>query len=244
MEKSTSQLELEIAELRRINDANNKLIQHQAAEIRLLRTSTSKKESYYQQLLEKKLNGKRLYIAGVGITDITTPDMHVEIKRWSRYHEVPGQLAKYQQGCRRTKSAVYFFGTIPSLGRQQQIAALMAASRINMYSIDAADEITEHIVTAARAKSKAKSRNPVKQFFSEKTVLDTKAQAIHVMHVRDEFSDWMSNKGADPMAAPMTTAFIKKELISAGYIVPSGAEKATCCGSKSPVVYNLTFVHL
>jgi len=105
-----------------------------------------KHESHYQSLLEKQLKGKHLHIKNVGTTDITTEDSHVEIKRWTRYHEVPGQLSKYNQACPRMRKCVYFFGPPPSSQKMQDILKLMTSQGIEMYSFDADDEIITHVL--------------------------------------------------------------------------------------------------
>lgn len=62
-----------------------------------LHYQTSKRnEDFYQAMLEKHFNAthKRL---SVGITDITTDDAHIEIKRWSCWKEALSQLLLYNR---------------------------------------------------------------------------------------------------------------------------------------------------
>lgn len=134
----------QLRKLREQVTAQGNEIARQADEIRCLQKKRKKKEAYFQRLLETKLNAKRMHIRGVGITDLTTHDSHIEIKCWTRYHQVPGQLAAYQQGCHRPKSLVYFFGSPPSFIRLNQIINLMTAHGIQMFSIDDDDTVTEH----------------------------------------------------------------------------------------------------
>lgn len=110
----------------------------------LRQAQSGKKENHYQALLELKLGGKPLHIPNVGRTDVTTDEAHVEIKKWSRYVEVPGQLAKYQLAAPRRRRCVYFFGVTPSAGRFNDIYTLMTAHGIEMYSVDGDDEIIDH----------------------------------------------------------------------------------------------------
>ncbi|KAJ3035221.1 hypothetical protein HDV00_004129, partial [Rhizophlyctis rosea] len=90
-----------------------------------------KDESYFQDLLAKRvgvadLKSKgNLTIPGVGTTDVTTPEAHYEIKRWSKYDIVPGQLGKYQLKVRRSKSIACFFGRMPTAERLEIILRLM-----------------------------------------------------------------------------------------------------------------------
>lgn len=108
-----------------------------------------KKEAYYQALLSARLNAGHMLITGVGTTDITTADAHIEIKNWRRFQEVPGQLAKYQQAIPRSRSCVYFFGTEPPKDRYEQIINLMEAANIEVFSFDTSDEVQEHRQHAA-----------------------------------------------------------------------------------------------
>ena len=101
-------------------------------------------EKRYQKLLEDRFKASHLHIPGVGITDITTADAHIEIKRWNRYHEVPGQLAKYQQAVPRDKLAVYFFGSLPAASKLASIRSMMVSFGINMHSIDQDNQIIAH----------------------------------------------------------------------------------------------------
>ncbi len=114
-------------------------------------------ESYYQHLLETLLGATHMHIPDVGITDITTSDTHVEIKDWKRYHQVPGQLATYQQAVPRVNSVVYFFGAMPSYNRFLSIRSLMTRHNISMYSIDSDDVITEYPSEVSAVSSELKT---------------------------------------------------------------------------------------
>ena len=106
--------------------------------------SEKKDEVYYQEILEKELSGKHIHISDVGTTDITTDDAHIEIKRWTRSHEVIGQLAKYQKAMPKQRSCVYFFGPRLSSKKTNDIVELMQAAGIEMYSFDHKDNIERH----------------------------------------------------------------------------------------------------
>src|SRR4051794_3035724 len=58
-------------------------------------------EPYYQTILEKKIGAGHMHIEGVGTTDITTDDTHIEIKRWTRADEIIGQLGRYNSAVPR-----------------------------------------------------------------------------------------------------------------------------------------------
>jgi hypothetical protein len=104
-----------------------------------------KNEDYYQSLLSARMNAGHMSITGVGTTDITTADAHIEIKKWSGYHEVIGQLAKYNRAVKRPRLCVYFFGPEPKKERYEQILDLMTEANIEMYSFDASDETRRHL---------------------------------------------------------------------------------------------------
>ncbi len=138
-------------------------------------------ESYYQHLLETLLGATHMHIPDVGITDITTSDTHVEIKDWKRYHQVPGQLATYQQAVPRVNSVVYFFGAMPSYNRFISIRSLMTRHNISMYSIDSDDVITEHPSEVSAVSSELKT------FLQEKGVY-CEGDKVLLSDVRKEFA--------------------------------------------------------
>jgi hypothetical protein len=105
---------------------------------------SAKHEGYYQRLLESKLGGTHLTIKGVGITDVTTEDAHVEIKRWRMADQVMGQLARYQLAVPRPRSCAYFFGARPSKEKVVAVEKLMSAAGIEMYSFGDDDGIIDH----------------------------------------------------------------------------------------------------
>jgi len=71
---------------------------------------TKKSEKFYQSILEEYLGGTHMSIDGIGTTDITTDDMHVEIKEWKEWKAALGQILAYNHGEKRDKLAVYLFG--------------------------------------------------------------------------------------------------------------------------------------
>ena len=94
-EKWTTALEIENAEqkaklelcLDQINDLktslSGNLLRIGALEIAVRDlTHVRKDESFYQALLEKEFKSGHAHLRGVGFTDVTTEDAHIEIKRW------------------------------------------------------------------------------------------------------------------------------------------------------------------
>lgn len=79
-----------------------------------LTTSNNPKvyEKVYQKALERKYGygHKRL---PCGITDITTPDKHIEIKRWSQNKQAIGQLLAYNYYDEKNILEAHLFGEYP-----------------------------------------------------------------------------------------------------------------------------------
>ena len=71
-----------------------------------------KLELYYQLLLEQYLTNKNAKHMRLnhGITDLTTSEYHIEIKKWSNFSQVIGQLEMYQEQSWRPKLYAVFFG--------------------------------------------------------------------------------------------------------------------------------------
>lgn len=67
------------------------------------------KEVEYQRFLENVLDYKHKKVK-YGVTDITTDNEHIEIKKWSDYKNALGQILSYNTCDRKDKLSVYFFG--------------------------------------------------------------------------------------------------------------------------------------
>lgn len=79
-------------------------------EITLEFLQNKKSEAFYQMLLEDFLNGTHKVLS-CGITDITTNDLHAEIKDWSVWKDAIGQLLCYNNMDPKQHLHVYLFGT-------------------------------------------------------------------------------------------------------------------------------------
>jgi len=137
-----------ISDLKTANEALVLRLNHieaRVAELEAAGNHIKKNEKYYQQLLERLLGAKHLYIQGVGYTDLTTDDAHIEVKKWSDYHVVPGQLAKYNHVAPRARQCAYFFGPTPDKKRLALIRDLMGKFSIEMFSFDANDVPYAHV---------------------------------------------------------------------------------------------------
>jgi hypothetical protein len=98
-----------------------------------------KLEQYYQLFLERYLNAKHLRLK-CGITDITTPEFHVEIKKWSDYKKVYGQLEVYQAQSWRSKLYAVFFGKTSQKNKDLAIS-IFKEKGIGVYEFDNDDNI-------------------------------------------------------------------------------------------------------
>jgi len=91
------------------------------------------KEHDYQHTLESVVHGnhrRNLY----GITDITTDDAHIEIKKWSDYKTALGQLIAYNHGERKKDLYVYFFGPYAQ-DKKEKVVELFKAQGINVVEL-------------------------------------------------------------------------------------------------------------
>jgi hypothetical protein len=126
------------------------------------------------------------------VTDITTPEAHVEIKVWKRFQEVPGQLAKYHQAVRRDKLCVYFFGPEPSGERYAQVLALMEAADIEVYSFGPDDEVRKHESTQPGLD--VPGMRALIQF-QESHIIAEKRAVLDWRSTLTAFRDWASSNG-------------------------------------------------
>jgi hypothetical protein len=163
-------------------------------------TAGRKGEKYYQNILEKSLGARHVYVPEVGFTDLTTGDAHIEIKKWSDYHIVQGQLNKYNRVIPRPRKCAYFFGVTPSKKRLAFIADLMKEAGIEMYIFDANDVPYRHMVTDEAALG---SRGIVEEFIQRRlrSVQDLNA-LLPWKEVKRAFKD---EHGHDPPHDPART---------------------------------------
>ena len=74
--------------------------------------NTENKEKYYQQIIEELLGGKHKILKS-GITDVTNEDTHAEIKHWSKWKFLVGQLLSYNNCDCKPNLHAYMFGHYP-----------------------------------------------------------------------------------------------------------------------------------
>lgn len=131
-----------------LNDGNTqpsttaalKTITKQITEIRLELDAMRprQKEKIYQDILSKHFQAghqKGLH----GITDITTDNMHIEIKLWSMYKQAAGQLFFYNAANPKRDMRVYLFGDPPTGATKKRIADDFCSAGIKAFEIHVAE---------------------------------------------------------------------------------------------------------
>lgn len=110
-------------------------LQEQVQELTL-----TKKEIYYQKLLEKLL-GASHQVVKYGTTDITTSTQHIEIKQWKLYKNAIGQLISYNYGDTK-KLIVVFFGECKN--NKEKIIELFTSKNIQVWEFTESDNIYKY----------------------------------------------------------------------------------------------------
>lgn len=101
-----------------------------------------KLELYYQLLLEQYLTNKNAKHMRLnhGITDLTTSEYHIEIKKWSNFSQVIGQLEMYQEQSWRPKLYAVFFGKTSEKNKELALTILKKKG-IGVYEFNEHDQI-------------------------------------------------------------------------------------------------------
>ena len=205
----------------------NASVEKQGEAIKALQ-ERKQEEVFYQKFLERHLNGKHMRIPGIGTTDVTTDDAHIEIKIWRRFHEVPGQLSKYNQGVPRPRKCVYFFGEAPSEVRIGTIKNMMQEHSIEMYSFDVNDEIVEHWVPG-----EAESHpTPFNTWLSQNLVAAPNRR-VHIHRFQRAF-----NRGR-PERDQIELGLVKQRLTALKYELFKQGKDAGCCDTPNQRVLNV-----
>jgi hypothetical protein len=144
--------------IQEINNKLNKVIDRQNEfELRLKSLETKRNEMYYQKFLEKQL-GATHEQTKYGITDISTQDYHIEIKRWNDYKKALGQLLSYNYN-KVKKLAVYFFGNVKD-EQKTNIMELFQKNDIEIYEfIDTLDGIKINCYDNNKSQDKSNDNN-------------------------------------------------------------------------------------
>lgn len=104
------------------NDKNyvNNIVNFDSNKIIKKNIENKEKEKYYQEIIEELLSGKHKTLKS-GITDVTNEDTHAEIKHWSKWKFLVGQLLAYNNCDCKPNLHAYMFGDYPE---QNKIIAL------------------------------------------------------------------------------------------------------------------------
>jgi hypothetical protein len=103
--------------IQKLKEENDRL----SAKLHILQSK--KNEDFYQDILEKYFKATHKKLA-IGITDITTEDTHIEIKRWSCWREAFAQLILYNSFDPKEKLHACFFGEYAQPAKALAIASL------------------------------------------------------------------------------------------------------------------------
>lgn len=98
-------------------------------------TKLIRPEAYYQHILQKYYRATPLRIR-YGLTDLTTPAFHGEIKQWRKWDDVVGQLYKYNYVEPRKELRAYLFG---NYSYQCKVFAATVLSNANIRPFDVKD---------------------------------------------------------------------------------------------------------
>lgn len=112
-----------------IDTLNNKI---QELELQVQFLQNTKKERFYQKVVESYLNGTHVKVA-CGFTDVTNETTHAEIKVWDDWKASISQLLCYNDDMPKTHLHAYMFGKEPCQKRQDFICEKLKKFNIDMY---------------------------------------------------------------------------------------------------------------
>ena len=123
-----------------LNDLNSlkSVIKQLVSDVNILKNNTNKNERFYQAILEKHFGYGHMK-TDTGITDITTPVFHAEIKHWSLWKQSVGQLCMYNLSEPRPEKRVYMFDNVTPEIKQTAINGFTSLN-INPYEIIASPD--------------------------------------------------------------------------------------------------------
>lgn len=105
---------------------------------------TAKPEKYYQVLLHKHVGGTREVKCRYGFVDVLTEDAIYEVKCWSCYKNVIGQLVGYESCFKgRKKVAVLFGKPFRDRTKKRHVVELLKSHHIEVWMYDSNDILFE-----------------------------------------------------------------------------------------------------
>ena len=93
------------------------------------------REAYYQKIIQKSTGGVRKYLPS-GITDVTTPTKHIEIKTWNSYKHSLGQLLAYDHYDKKEILEVHLFSADTKYPDEKKQIAIEVFTKYNIKVID------------------------------------------------------------------------------------------------------------
>ena len=98
---------------------------------------TNHQEVRFQRILEHVLQGTHMKIRN-GITDITTPHLHAEIKTWPKWRHAIGQLLAYNAYDSQPELQVYLFNQYST---ERKIIALNVFKMYNIMPFEFVEDL-------------------------------------------------------------------------------------------------------
>ncbi len=126
----------------------------------------SKKEKFYQALLEEKL-GATHEKNDAGITDLTGEDFHAEIKCWQAWKTALGQLVAYQSAKPKDRLEVYFYGKHPGPRQESVIIKAFETSGIHIHCFDQETDVLRTVCLPPCTVARAKENDVLARFVQE-----------------------------------------------------------------------------
>jgi hypothetical protein len=98
----------------------------------------NRNEAYYQRIIEIFLGNshENLIVRGslMGTTDISTPNLHGEIKTWKKWKYAMGQLIAYNTCHPRPKLNAYMFGRYEEAHKRES-SNIMKSNGVTVYNL-------------------------------------------------------------------------------------------------------------
>jgi hypothetical protein len=124
---------------------NNTIVCHRGYVNQVIHTNTilnyepvkTRKEIYYQNIVEEVLQGKHKVLKS-GITDVTTKDTHAEIKQWRKWKDAVGQLLSYNVYDSKPNLQVYLFN---SYKHEKKLVAMKVFDHYNITPFEFIDDL-------------------------------------------------------------------------------------------------------
>ena len=235
LKQSNAELKQSNADLKKSNGVMHQTIEKLVKDVENLQEQKS--EKHFQTILEAITGGSHLTIPGIGRTDITTSDMHIEIKHWLKYHEVPGQLDKYNHAVPRSKLCVYLFGSKPKKDKSvKAIEEFFKRHRIEMFSFQDNDEIVQHTVIEGEGEGEGdKNADNLVQSFLNNHLSPLEGSSVHVHQIAESYNRYLADK---LVKFKVDTRWMKKKLKHSPFEINNKRRSANCCGAVTVSIDN------